>query len=161
MKRKIAAVCLILALAVSCLSACGSGESSTASKDIDIASVSEQIRKECEFRDELLELSMDVLSNQYKVGDLKDSIEQMSVYVSASGMKVDEIAIFKMKSADDAAKMKDVFEKRKSSLVKKFEDYVPDEVGQIEKSDMAVSGQYAMFVISPDHQKAVEIFNKG
>ena len=163
MKRKIAVVLLAAMLVIATLSACGTsgGQSSQQAKDMDIAAVSEQIRSECSFRDELLELSMDILDNQYKVGDLKDSIEQMSVFVSASGMRVDEIAIFKMKSADDASKMKEVFENRKESLVKKFEDYVPDKVPQIDKSEMAISGQYAMFVISEDHAKAAEIFNNA
>ncbi len=163
MKRKIAVVLLAAMLVITGFTACsgGNGQSSQQAKDIDIAAVSEQIRSECSFRDELLELSMDVLDNQYKVGDLKDSIEQMSVYVSSSGMRVDELAIFKMKTADDASKMKDVFEDRKESLVKKFEDYVPDEVPQIDKSEMVISGQYAMFVISEDHAKAAEIFNNA
>ena len=79
-------------------------------------------------------------------------------YICGSGAYPDEIAVFKMKSADDVNAVKSVLEKRVESQSTAFKDYTPDEMYKIDGNNVVTSGNYVALIICADNAKAIEDF---
>ena len=87
-----------------------------------------------------------------------DKIDSYSAYICGSGAYPDEIAVFKMKSADDVNAVKSVLEKRVESQSATFKDYTPDEMYKIDGNNVVTSGNYVALIICADNAKAIEDF---
>lgn len=160
MKRWIA-LFLAIVLAFSFAACSSNGGNSEEVKTIDIQEFTTSAIQEYTFRDEMLEIDEEVIAKQYKLGDHQDKITAMSVWVSASGAMVDEIALFEFDTAENAKKAEEIAISRKDSLEKKFKDYIPDEVQQLDTARYTVKGNYLLFVISPDSAKIEDAFNQA
>lgn len=105
----------------------------------------------------MAEIKSDRLSTYYDVD--ADKIEEFSAYICGSGAYPDEIAVFKMKSADDVNAVKTVLDKRVESQTTTFKDYTPDEMYKIDGKNVIISGNYITLIICSDNAGATATFN--
>lgn len=104
----------------------------------------------------MAEIGSDRMAGYYDVD--ADKIDSYSAYICGSGAYPDEIAVFKMKSADDVNAVKSVLEKRVESQSATFKDYTPDEMYKIDGNNVVTSGNYVALIICADNAKAIEDF---
>ena len=170
MKRiRILSLCAAAALCLSLLSACGGprGDSpSTAPrKDADLAAFAQTVQESHEFAamekadpaDE--ELGAIMLENNYP--GLKDmDLEQTEVYLPMISFSGGELALVQAKSAEDAAKVKEIFQARVDAKGTDGPGNYPEEVEMWQRSAQVVeNGNYIMLVCHDDADAIVEEFN--
>lgn len=119
------------------------------------AEITAKIQEDVKFPG-MAEIGADRMAGYYDVAAGK--IDSYSAYICGSGAYPDEIAVFKMKSADDVNAVKSVLEKRVESQSATFKDYTPDEMYKIDGNNVVTSGNYVALIICADNAKAIEDF---
>lgn len=119
------------------------------------AEITAKIKEDVKFPG-MAEIGADRMAGYYDVA--ADKIGSYSAYICGSGAYPDEIAVFKMKSADDVNAVKSVLEKRVESQSATFKDYTPDEMYKIDGNNVVTSGNYVALIICADNAKAIEDF---
>lgn len=119
------------------------------------AEITAKIQEDVKFPG-MAEIGADRMAGYYDVA--ADKIDSYSAYICGSGAYPDEIAVFKMKSADDVDAVKSVLEKRVESQSATFKDYTPDEMYKIDGNNVVTSGNYVALIICADNAKAIEDF---
>ncbi len=119
------------------------------------AEITAKIQEDVKFPG-MAEIGADRMAGYYDVA--ADKIDSYSAYICGSGAYPDEIAVFKMKSADDVNDVKSVLEKRVESQSATFKDYTPDEMYKIDGNNVVTSGNYVALIICADNAKAIEDF---
>lgn len=119
------------------------------------AEITAKIQEDVKFPG-MAEIGADRMAGYYDVA--ADNIDSYSAYICGSGAYPDEIAVFKMKSADDVNDVKSVLEKRVESQSATFKDYTPDEMYKIDGNNVVTSGNYVALIICADNAKAIEDF---
>ena len=119
------------------------------------AEITAKIQEDVKFPG-MAEIGADRMAGYYDVA--ADKIDSYSAYICGSGAYPDEIAVFKMKSADDVNAVKSVLEKRVESQSATFKDYTPDEMYKIDGNNVVTSGNYVALIICADNAKAIEDF---
>ena len=117
------------------------------------AEITAKIQEDVKFPG-MAEIGADRMAGYYDVA--ADKIDSYSAYIC--GSYPDEIAVFKMKSADDVNAVKSVLEKRVESQSATFKDYTPDEMYKIDGNNVVTSGNYVALIICADNAKAIEDF---
>ncbi len=105
----------------------------------------------------MAEIGTDRMSGYYDVD--ADKIDSYSAYICGSGAYPDEIAVFKMKSADDVDAVKTMLEKRVENQTATFKDYTPDEMYKIDGKNVVTNGNYVALIICADNTTAINDFN--
>ena len=159
--KKIVALCAAAVLCLSLLSACASKQE----KQVDLAAFAQTLQENHEFSGfvERVDLTDEefgavMLENSYP--GLKDmDMAPVEVYLSMVSFNTGEFALVQAKSAEDAAKVKEIFEGRITSMTEEGMNY-PDTVEQWTKSaKVADNGSYVMLVCHPDVDAIVDEFN--
>lgn len=119
------------------------------------AEITAKIQEDVKFPG-MAEIGADRMAGYYDVA--ADKIDSYSAYICGSGAYPDEIAVFKMKSADDVNAVKSVLEKRVENQSVTFKDYTPDEMYKIDGNNVVTSGNYVALIICADNAKAIEDF---
>lgn len=119
------------------------------------AEITAKIQEDVKFPG-MAEIGADRMAGYYDVA--ADKIDSYSAYICGSGAYPDEIAVFKMKSADDVNAVKSVLEKRVENQSATFKDYTPDEMYKIDGNNVVTSGNYVALIICADNAKAIEDF---
>lgn len=86
-----------------------------------------------------------------------EQIEALSVYICGSGAYPDELAVFKMKSEDQAQNVSNIAQKRLESQIELYRDYTPKEFYKLEGAQVIVKGNYVMLFICSNNARAIEI----
>lgn len=86
-------------------------------------------------------------------------LSEYTIYVAMMNVKSDEIAIFKVKDSKDIAKVKESIAKRQEQLTKTWQQYLPDQYEKVQNHIIIEKGNYVMYCISDNQEKAEEIFN--
>ena len=146
------AVALVLLLAVM-LTACSS-ESTNSSAASSPADITQKIQSDIEFPT-MADISART-ADYYDIDAAK--IESVSAFICGSGSSPDEIAVFKLTSADDVSAAVDTLNKRVESRKSTFEDYTPEEMYKF-GNNVFSKGQYVALLITADNNAAADIFN--
>lgn len=146
MKKILSAIIAVLTF-VLVLTACGAQAKTPATQE-----VADAIKESATF-DELLELTDDNIGKRYYGIDLED-IEEYTVYVCSNAAIGDEIAVFKMKEADEVEDMLEVVRLRKQDREEALVDYAPTEADKVRNSVISSKGNYVYFIVSSDKNAA-------
>ena len=106
----------------------------------------------------MAEVGADRLNNYIDVD--QTTVEKFSMYICGSGGFADEVAVFKMNSADAANTLKDLISKRVETRKTDFKDYNPDESTKLGNALILVKGNYVFFSVTGDNDTAESIFMK-
>jgi hypothetical protein len=88
-----------------------------------------------------------------------DMIQEYYVNISSSNIKADEFAIIKVKDSKDVQAVKDKISKRLDNQMESFKDYLPAEYSILQAHILKVKGNYILFAVSKDANKAEDIFD--
>jgi len=88
-----------------------------------------------------------------------DDVAEFSVFVSASNIKADEVAIIKVKDQKDVEDIINKINERINKQETSFKDYLPDEYYIIKNHVLKSQGDYLLLSISKDADKIEEIFD--
>ena len=161
--KKFSALCAVMALCLSLLSACA--PKAPEAKQVDLAAFAQSVQQNHEFSslekadpaDQ--EIGAVMLENTYP--GLKDmDLEQLEVYLAMISFSGGELALVQAKSADDAAKVKEIFQARIDAKATEGPGNYPEEVEMWQRSaKVADSGNYVMLVNHQDSEAIVNEFN--
>ncbi len=127
-------------------------------KDLSAKDIASKIIQEIG-KDSMTEIPSDKIENYYDTD--KSKLDDFCVYIEASGAFADEIAVFKAKNKDAVKAVEDSITDRIESQKKAFEDYNAKELSKLEDNLVTENGNYILFVVSNDKDKAKEIFQKA
>lgn len=126
----------------------------TETKNPDVKDITDKLIDEIDFAT-LTELDDDRLDFFYKIND--DIIDSYSAYICGSAGFPDEIAVFKLKDSANMQQVKEAIANRRETLVANFKDYRPEEMPKIDSSVLFTKGDYVIFVVSGENDKAGDI----
>ncbi len=165
--KRVIALCAAAALCLTLLSACGSGKNEE--KQVDLAAFAQTVTENHEFSGflervdvsdpDMGEFMADMMNNYYPgLTDL--DLEQMEVYMSMISFSGGELALAKAKSAEDAEKVKGIFQARVDAKTTEGPGNYPGEVEMwTNSSQVAANGTYVMLVCADDCADIVSEFN--
>ncbi|MDU5145799.1 MAG: DUF4358 domain-containing protein [Paenibacillus dendritiformis] len=109
--------------------------------------------------------------DEMKQGDIKklvklyhieaDEVEDFMLYTAASNVKADELAIIKVKDADQAERVKQNILQRIDAQTVKFKDYRPEEYFLIEKHVLKTKGRFVFFAVSKEAAQMEAAFDSA
>ena len=161
--KRILALCTAAVLCLSLLSACGSGKQEE--KQVDLAAFAQTVQDNHEFTalnrcdPEDGEVGTTMLGNYYPgLTDL--DLEQVEIYMPMISFSGGELALVQAKSAEDAAKVKEIFQARLDSKTVEGPNNYPEEVEMWQRSaKVADHGNYVLLVNHDDSEAIVNEFN--
>ncbi|MFJ7734774.1 DUF4358 domain-containing protein [Lysinibacillus sp. NPDC097287] len=159
--KKMIVILLTMVLAM-VVSACGVGKTSTDDKTTNIEpsksakEMTEQMLTEVE-QPTLMELSAEEMQNLYNIDPAK--LEDFSVRIPMMNVKSNEIAIFKVKDANDLAEVEAAVKTRAENVMKNFEQYLPDQYENAKNHKIVVKGNYVLFVISDQADELIKVYD--
>ena len=168
MKRMIA-LCAAVALCLSTLSGCAkpgtNGPTTDKEEKVDLAAFAQTVQENHEFSaleradPEDAEVGAVMLGNWYPgLTDL--DLEQAEIYMPMISFSGGELALVQAKNAEDAAKVKEIFQARLDSKTTEGPGNYPEEVEMWQRSAKVVDhGNYVMLVNHGDSEAIVEEFN--
>jgi hypothetical protein len=127
-------------------------------KNISAVEIGEKIKQAVNL-DEMKEGDNDKLQKIYDIN--ADEIENFVLYVAPTNLKADELAIIKVKDANDVENVKEKLSKRIEEQGKSFKDYLPDEYFLIEKHVLKTKDNYVLLAISKDADKIESAFDEA
>lgn len=160
--KRIIALCAAAVLCLSLLSACGGKPAEE--KKVDLAAFAQTLKEQHEFADFVERadpadesLGAVMLDNAFP-GLREMDLEQMEVYLSMTSFNIGEFSLVQAKSAEDAAKVKELFEARIAAMTEEGMNY-PDTVeAWVKHAKVADHGTYVMLVCHDDADAIVSEF---
>ena len=163
--KQIISLALAAALLMASLTACGGNSDGGQDKQVDLAAFAQTLQENHEFpmldrvdpTDE--EFGAVMLDTAYP--GLKDmDLEQTEVYLAMISFSGGELALVQAKSADDAAKVKGIFDTRVAAKTTEGPGNYPEEVELWQRcAKVASNGSYVMLVNHEDSEAIVSEFN--
>jgi len=127
-------------------------------KNLSAVEIGEKIKQAVNL-DEMKEGDNDKLQKLYDIS--ADEIENFVLYVAPTNLKADEVAVIKVKDANDVESVKEKLSKRVEEQGKSFKDYLPDEYFLIEKHVLKTKDNYVLLAISKDADKIESAFDEA
>lgn len=169
--KKLISLCTAAVLCLTLLSACGGSPEGTGpapdhdAEPVDLAAFAQSVQQNHEFAslekadpaDE--ELGAIMLENNYP--GLKDmELAQVEVYLPMISFSGGELALAQANNADDAAKVKEIFQARIDAKSTEGPGNYPEEVQMwLRSAKVAENGNYVLLVCHGDADAIVEEFN--
>ena len=149
--RKVRVFLIIMLLS---LSACGGGGEKIPD-NIPPADITAAVTAQIEIPS-AVEKTMTSLLNYYYDAD-EALLEDMSLIICASGAFPDELAVFKLKNADDADTVIEFIDTRLRGKFTDFRDYTPNEMYKLDGAVIGTRGRYVYYIVCSDNSRAESI----
>lgn len=164
MKKKVFALLLAVSL-LAALAACGNSAGGKADETpVDLAAFAQTLTENYEISgflqrmDPSDEMGAGMLDG-YFPGLKEMDLEQMEVYLCMISFNTGEFSLVQAKNADDAARVKEIFQSRIDGMVEEGVNY-PDTIEMWQNNAQIVeNGNYVMLVCAEDCDAIVEDFN--
>lgn len=143
----------MLVLPIIMLTACSKGDTAEM-KEPAPADITSAIMAEIEIPSAVEKTKEDV--GAYYDIDV-EAADALSVFICGSGAYPDELAVFKMNSAEQAENARAAAQKRLDSQIELYTDYTPDEMYKLDGAKVVVKGNYVMLFACSDDDRAYEI----
>ena len=127
---------------------------SCAAPKVDTAAALQTMRAEIPFSEELTELDTAAICKNY---DVTESDLVSAAAAIGSGATAESAAAFEAKDAAAAAQVKKSLETFLADWKEGYADYKPEEVPKLEKAVLSQKGNYVLFCVSADGQKAAAV----
>ena len=122
----------------------------------------------------LTKLAREIIADTEMASSMKNSAEDLTGYLkidashytefagfSSMNVRADTIFIGKLAQGADKKAVLAELEARRAAVQQSFEQYLPGPLEMAKAGKVVESGEYVMLIISPDVEKAVELFNAG
>ena len=166
MKKRIFALCALAALSLSLLAGCGPKEpGDQQEKKVDLAAFAQSVQENHEFpameKADPADADVGVIMlGNYYPGLTDMELEQMEIYLAVISFTGGELSLAQAKNADDAAKVKAIFQARIDAKTTDGIGNYPEELETWQRSSRLVeNGNYLMLVCNEDCDAIVDEFN--
>ncbi|WII36034.1 DUF4358 domain-containing protein [Paenibacillus thiaminolyticus] len=146
---------MMLAVVIGALAGCSGRQ---AGEELSAAAVAERIQRAVNL-DEMKQGDIKKLAKLYHIE--ADEVEDFILYTAASNVKADELAIIKVKDANQAEHVKQNILQRIDAQTVKFKDYRPDEHYLIEKHVLKTKGRFVFFAVSKEAAQMEAAFDSA
>ena len=160
MKNQILKMCAILGIAgmlVGCGTTVGGNGDSKEALNINVTDMANELKNGLTFEDSLSELDTNVALTYYGID--ADKVKN-SVVVVSTGATAEEIAVFEAADQSSADAVKSACEDRKAKQTTSYADYKPSETSRLDKAIIKEDGNYVVYCVTDDTDKANEIIDK-
>ncbi|WP_429841603.1 DUF4358 domain-containing protein [Brevibacillus sp. FIR094] len=154
--KRFLSVLLMLAIGMSILAGCSSGDET--SGDLSAVEVGEKIQQTVSFQN-MKQGDLEKLQKLYQIEAGK--VEDFILYTASSNVKADELAVIKVKDASDTENIKEKFQQRIEAQTIKLKDYRPEEYFLIEKHVLKTKGQFVLFAVSKEVDQIETVFDEA
>ncbi|MGE7091808.1 DUF4358 domain-containing protein [Lysinibacillus sp. NPDC048646] len=144
---------IVLAMVIS---ACAGDKSSTIEVKQSAKEMADQMVEKVE-QPAQMELSAEELQNLYNIDPEK--LEDYSVRVPMMNVKTNEIAILKVKDANDVAEVEAAAKQRAENVIKQFEQYLPEQYENAKNYKLITKGNYVLLVISDSADELIKVYD--
>ncbi|WCR27394.1 DUF4358 domain-containing protein [Paenibacillus thiaminolyticus] len=149
------ALVMMLAVVIGALAGCSGKQDG---EELSAAAVAERIQRAVNL-DEMKQGDRKKLHKLYHIE--ADEVEDFMLYTAASNVKADELAIIKVKDADQAERLKQNILQRIDAQTVKFKDYRPNEYFLIEKHVLKTKGRFVFFAVSKEAAQMEAAFDSA
>ncbi|MDG0874782.1 DUF4358 domain-containing protein [Paenibacillus thiaminolyticus] len=149
------ALVMMLAVVIGALAGCSGKQNG---EELSAAAVAERIQRAVNL-DEMKQGDRKKLHKLYHIE--ADEVEDFMLYTAASNVKADELAIIKVKDADQAERVKQNILQRIDAQTVKFKDYRPDEYFLIEKHVLKTKNRFVFFAVSKEAAQMEAAFDSA
>ncbi len=118
---------------------------------LDIQEAADSLKAQAGVNDSLTLLTDSLFDSLYGIAG--EDVKGKVVYTSAEAT-ADEVAVIEATDADAAARVKEAVETRVADQKDTFESYAPEEVTKLDNAVIEVAGNYVLFCVSGDADKA-------
>ncbi|MBG9795658.1 hypothetical protein ABD76_25630 [Paenibacillus dendritiformis] len=146
---------MLAAVVIGALAGCSGKQ---AGEEPSAAAVGERIQRAVNL-DEMKQGDRKKLTKLYHLD--ADEVEDFILYTAASNVKADELAVIKVKDADQAERVKQNIMQRIDAQTVKFKDYRPDEYFLIEKHVLKTKGRFVFFAVSREAAQMEAAFDSA
>lgn len=153
--KKMMLIMLTMVLAM-VVSACSGEETTTTEASKSAKEMVDQMLTEVE-QPSLMELSEEEMKSLYIIAP--SMLEDFSVRIPKMNIKTNEIAIFKVKDANDIPDVEAAVKARAENVMKTFEQYLPDQYENAKNYKIVVNGNYVLFVISDRADELIKVYD--
>ena len=146
-------VCILAAVMLFSMTACGTNSEK---KDVDGAAMVQALLNQVTFASPMSDMGDSAFlyfSNLPEGAQVK--------YYAGSGYYADAVALITLAKASDAAAAKTSVEAYIAQTRSQFANYIPEELGKIDKAVVWESGRYIILCITDDHVKAKKLLDSG
>lgn len=126
------------------------------SSNIDTTAVSERLKAELTYSDELYQVSEDYINNYV---DMEEGVT--AVMYMGSGITADQLAIFTCPDAATAQTQEEHIKAFAEEQRASFANYIPVEAGRLEDAVLLRKGRYVFFSVSDTPDLAKSIINSA
>lgn len=152
---KCLAFLFMLAVVIGALAGCSGKQDG---EELSAAAVAERIQRAVNL-DEMKQGDRKKLHKLYHLD--ADEVEDFILYTAASNVKADELAVIKVKDADQAESVKQNILQRIEAQTVKFKDYRPEEYFLIEKHVLKTKGRFVFFAVSKEAAQMEAAFDSA
>ncbi|CAG7839734.1 hypothetical protein Z959_02780 [Clostridium novyi B str. ATCC 27606] len=154
--KKILITLFLLIFSTCIFSACSN--SAESNKNVAIKDISEKISSVTDVS-QMKQGNAEKLKKLYNI-DSKEA-EEFILYTASSNIKVNEIAVIKVKDSNQIEDIKKKIGKRIEKQSESFKDYLPKEYDLIEKHILKNKDNYVIFIISKDAEKIEKVIDES
>lgn len=108
---------------------------------------------------EMIQLDNSRFQNLYDIDP--QELDELEVYISASNIKAQEVAVLKVKNDSNIEDIKKKISKRVEEQGNSFKNYLPEEYYLIENNIFKSNGSYALLVISKHADEVEDVFDES
>ncbi|MEK4231063.1 DUF4358 domain-containing protein [Solibacillus sp. FSL H8-0538] len=155
MKKTIIYLMLTMALGL-VITGCSNDKSSTIEAKLPAKEMADQMVKEVE-QPMLMELQPDQVKEFYNIDP--EMLDEYSIRIPMMNVKTNEIAILKVKNAEDIPDVESAVKQRAENVKKQFETYLPDQYENAKNYKLITKGNYVLLVISEEADALVKVYN--
>ncbi|OOB75268.1 hypothetical protein AXF41_09055 [Clostridium haemolyticum] len=154
--KKILITLFLLIFSTCIFSACSN--SAESNKNVAIKDISEKISSVTDVS-QMKQGNAEKLKKLYNI-DSKEA-EEFILYTASSNIKVNEIAVIKVKDSNQIEDIKKKIGKRIEKQSESFKDYLPKEYDLIEKHILKNKDNYVILIISKDAEKIQKVIDES
>lgn len=125
---------------------------------IDMQNLAEELINAQIFEDSLSKINQETIIKKY--GFNSEKIKNINSYVG-TGATAEEILIIEVLDKKDIDEIKENIEAKIEERKVDFQNYLPKEVFKLENYNLEIKGNYIIFCVSNNYEKAKEIINKN
>ncbi|MGF9909666.1 DUF4358 domain-containing protein [Brevibacillus porteri] len=154
--KRFLSVLLMFAIGMGMLAGCSSDGGTI--EELSAAELGERIQQAVSFQD-MKQGDLEKLQKLYHIE--AEEVEDFILYTASSNVKADELAVIKVKDANDTEKVKENIQQRIEAQTIKLKDYRPEEYFLIEKHALKTKGQFVLFAVSKEVDQIESVFDEA
>ena len=121
---------------------------------IDVKSISKSIAEKIEFKDQLAEININLLTSLYGINP--DEVLNASIYMGG-GATAEEIAVFELKDKKSADDIEEKIAERIENKKHDFENYIPQEMTKLNDPLIVKTDKLIILCLPDDNDKAEQV----